>query len=316
MCRFVLACAVALAAFLPAFPALAQSPLTPVSISVTRFDTLPRLEPDYGMACCALPVAESGPDSDFYYVDMDFNVAWSDELDRISYSSRDILLYFEGGDEEGLRPFARINYLPIVEMSGGSISARRPRDWPDETAQAFLNQLWQVPAGVTQANLVIGEEGDQIEITLNFDIPVSETMRPLETVDIALNGLTISDGLSGEDSVSFADFTTTTTPTIGELLQLDVTITPLMNTQTDSDVGENRFFFYNNYVSLIGPEGVPLAIHGQGVSDGVRNDYSNSMSWDDDANGSDRSFYFIGAGTPGTYQVYYLSDLVGEIALQ
>ncbi len=309
--------ALALALSLPAAPVLAQSPLTPVSISVTRYDTLPQLQPDHGMACCALPMLESGPGQDFYYIDLDFNVAWSDDLDRVSISGRDILLHFEGGDEDGLRAFGRINYLPMVELSGGSISARRPRDWPDETAQAFLNNLWMVPDGVTQATLTVGEEGEQFAIILNLDIPVSEMMSPLETVEVTLNGLSIDEAMSRDRRLTGGELAITMTPTMGQLLRLDATLRPLMNTKTDSDQGENRFFFYNNYISLVGPDGIPLAPLGQDLSGSLQNDYSNSISWDDEeANGSDRGLYFLGAGTPGTYQVYYLSDLVGEITLQ
>ncbi len=281
-----------------------------------RAIVMPNLSPDNGMGCCALPIWESGPDLDYYYIDMDFNVAWSDDLDRISVSGRHVLLHVEG-EEDGLRAFARISYLPMAEIVGHSISARRPNDWPDETSQAFLNNLWMVPAGTTSARLVIGEEeADQFEIILNLDIPVSEMMRPLETASITLDSLTTEDAMSRDRRITGGELTITMQPTIGRLTRLDVTLLPLISTDTDNDVGENSFYFFNTYFSLISPEGIPLAPLGQDIGGSLVNDHSNSMSWDDEPSSTDRSLYFLGAGTPGTYQVYYLSDRVGEITLQ
>jgi len=155
-------------------PASAQvEAISMTSLTVQRYDVLPNIDPDLGLACCAQLTFESGGDDDFVYIDADFAVAWSDALDRINISSRDIGLQLvtEG---EPRQAWGRFSYFPQVERGGNSLNSRRPRDWPEENAGAYLNLIVQVPAGTTQAELLIGEAPNTLRIPITIPTEVSE----------------------------------------------------------------------------------------------------------------------------------------------
>ena len=131
-------------------------PITLSSVTIERYAELTEVGTDGGVACCA-PLVLSQPGHHFVYVRAIFDVAWSDELDRISVSFTDIGLQLPG-DAEPRRMVGRMNRLGEFVFSGTSLNARRPRDWPAETEQGFLNAVFLVPETITTGTLVM-EEG-------------------------------------------------------------------------------------------------------------------------------------------------------------
>lgn len=316
MSRLTTAFAAAGFAALTALPALAQSPLTLSGMSVYRYETVVDHSGNSGSFCCA-PWVLGGDDGHFFYIRAVFDVAWSDELDRVSVSSSDITLTLPG-DNEGRRAMGRYDWFGIFNPSAGSISERRPRDFPDETAQAYLNAVWYLPRDATTATLTLGEDDEILEIPVNLAVEPSPVIRPSQTMSFELNGLSRAETLTAATRMNGNDVPGTMAPAIGQMLRLDMDVTPAFSTDTDAQTGENRAFLRNSWFSLIGPDGAPLLPVGSQSSSTAapRVEWTISMSWDNDPRGTDMSLHFLGDGTPGTYQVYFLEDHIGEVTLQ
>ncbi len=136
---------------LPTVPAMAQTEgLTMTSMTVTRLDMIPNLDTDMASACCSQHTYESGSDTDFIYLDVDFAVSWTEELDRIQVGSTDIALEIPS-ETDPRQAWGRVDYFPEVERGATSLNARRPRDFPEENAGAYMNLVFSVPTGATAA---------------------------------------------------------------------------------------------------------------------------------------------------------------------
>lgn len=297
-------------------PAMAQSPLSLSGMSVYRYDTLIDHSGNSGAFCCA-PYVMGGSDGSFFYIRAIFDVAWTEDLDRISISSSDITLLLPG-DDEGRRAVGRYDWYGVFNPSAGSISERRPRDFPEETAQVFINNIWYLPSDATTATLIIGEEDEILEIPVNLAVPSGPVISPSQTMNFALTGLTQASELTAESRLNGTDVPGRLSATAGSMLRLDFDVTPAFSTDTDAQAGENQAFLRNSWFSLIGPDGAPLMPVGSQSSSTAtpRVEWTNSISWDSSPRTVDMSLYFLGAGAPGTYQLYFLEDMVGEISLQ
>mgnify|MGYP000577876068 FL=1 len=309
--------ALALAAAALSGPAMAQTEaLTLTSMTVTRYDTLPNLDSDVASACCALHTYESGDAEDFIYIDANFSVAWTDALERIQVNSSDIGLQFDN-EPEARQAWARIAFLPEVELGGGSLTARRPRDWPAENAGAHLDLIFAVPAGATSATLVLGEGDTMLRLPVDLNVPVSTFQPASSYYDVAITSMTTTSELVTEDRAGRSEIAGTITPMLGELVRVDVTVTALTNVRVDEEPGENSAFFTNTDFALIGPAGYPLLPLGRSVSGSLRNRYSNSINWDGDgpSSGTTLTLFFLGAGTPGDYELFFFNETVGKVTL-
>lgn len=302
-----------------ATPVMAQvEGLTLSSITVTRHETLTNLDPDMAMPCCATHVFESGADEDFIYIDADFAVAWSDELDRINIGSRFITLQLPN-ETDARQAWGRVDFFPEVERGGTSLNARRPRDFPDENAGAYLNLMFAVPSGATTAVLSIGEGSDSIQIPVDLTPEQSVFPAAASLYDIKVNGISTTTELTTEDRLSREEIAGRLTATAGEIVRIEVEVVPAMNADTDSEPGENQVFFRNTAFGLVGPEGLALVPIGRAVSGSIRNNYSNSASWDDDDDGGptiDLTLFFLGSGAAGEYTLYFYDTPVANVPLQ
>jgi hypothetical protein len=304
-----------LCGILAAAPALAQSPLTPVAVAIQRYDQIVNATGDTGLACCAPHVLESGPAADFVYIRMIFDVAFSDTLDRVSINSSDILLMPPGGGE-GLRAIGHYDHVGVFDEGASSLFVRRPRDWPNETAQAFVDQVWIVPDGMATATLQIGEEGARIAVPVDLNVAQSQPVNPAQTVQVAVTGFGVEADLTLSERRNQQDLSGRVTPRTAQVLRMDVSVTPLMSTATDAQAGENRHLMYADYLSLVGPDGMPMPFLGTRAGDGLRRSWSVSSSWDSSPRPHDMTLFYLGNPGPGTYTVYYLQDAVAQFNLQ
>lgn len=296
-------------------PAVAQSVLAPASVTIQRYDEIVSAEGGSGHYCCAPHVLESGPAADFYHVRVVFDVAFSDTLDRVSINSRDIGLMLPGATE-ALRNIGRFDYLGIFEFGSSSVFAQRPRDWPNETEQAFIDAVWIVPEGVTSAALVVGEAGAQLQVPLDLNVAAGQPVSPGATLQAAVTGFGAETALAVSDRHNGQDIAGRVVPAAGQALRLDLAVTPLISTATDAQAGENRFFMYADYFSLVGPSGLPLPFMGYQTGSGLRQRWSISSSWENQPRASEMTLYFMGNPEPGTWTVYFLQDPVAQFNLQ
>jgi hypothetical protein len=312
---FLSACALATCAV--AGPVRAQTEaLTLSSMTVARYDTAPNIDADFASPCCASHTYLSGEAEDFIYIDANFAVAWTDELDRIQIRATDIGLQLDN-EPDARAAWGRFDFFPEIERGGSSLNARRPRDWPDENAGGHLDLLFSVPAGATSATLIIGEGDTSLRIPVDLNVPVTEVPRAVSFFDVAISGISTAPELLTEDRVSRSEIAGRVVPRLGEIVRVDLSVTALENTNTDAEPGENGAFFNNIDFALIGPAGYPLLPLGRSVSGSIRNRYSNSISWDGEgpSNPVSVTLFFLGAGEPGDYELFFFNETVGKVTL-
>lgn len=295
-------------------PAQATSPLSPAMVTVTRHESFKNFDPDVGLPCCAGQVFLSGPEVDFLYLDIDFDIAWSDELDAISYTSRDIVLALTGL-EQPIEAWGRVAFMPVVEVSGAAMRVRRPSDWPDETAGAHLNTVFAIPVGTSTATLLIGEGDDQLSLPIEVPGEAAEMPPMSDYMSLSATALSRVDGIETTERRGSFTLGGRFETSVGQILGLDIAMTPIANADTDIEPNKNSVVFYNTAVALIGPDGLPLVPLGQEVSGGIRNNLSNSSRWEDEARASNSRLYFLGAGAAGAYEVMFFDQQVGTVSL-
>ena len=118
ICRFAPLAALALAATPVTAQDAAPPPLSPLSVEVLKLDTVLHSDVNAGSICCAPEMLVSGEAEDFVYIKVVFDVAWSEEVDRVSYSgSQAQALKLPGVDDPDawLRPWGQINWYPAVD---------------------------------------------------------------------------------------------------------------------------------------------------------------------------------------------------------
>lgn len=286
-------------------------PITLSSVTIERYAELIEEGDSGGVACCA-PLVLSQPGHHFVYVRAIFDVEWSEELDRISVSFSDIGLQLPG-DAEPRRMVGRMSRLGEFDLSGTSLNARRPRDWPAETEQGFLNAVFLVPDSITTGTLVFEETTFAQEISLAAE--VTELVDPASLVTINLLGLTEVDEVVTQEQSGRQDITGRLSPSLGAMMQLDLSVQPLQPNGLD---GDTDFFYTIDAFTLVGPDNAPLRRIGSVPNSSFQENYSYSSRWRDGGlpNAQTLRLYFAGNAAPGVYKVFYHGTPVADITIQ
>ena len=163
-----------------ALPAAAQVTLTPLSLTARSYESVTSWqERPYRPAGLVETVRIPG----HMLVDIRavFDGPWSDSIERVQANTRDILLVLPDGTE--LQAQGSYPTWGQLVLQARTLSARRPRNFPDEDQDVYWNGLFRVPKGVSTATLRIG--GDDVR----YEGPV-----------------TIPGPMMDEDAASFARF--------------------------------------------------------------------------------------------------------------
>ena len=300
-----IATAIALGGTLVSVPAQGQEAWPFISFEVFRYDSLVNTDEDMGLPCC-LPHVVGNPGQVLIHVSAVIDVPWSEELERVSVSARELTLTLPG--EEPATSIGHYDRVGIFEAGTTSISASRPRDWPESDEHLKMETVWSLPTDATTATLTLGEF-----FAVEIDVPqeVSEPLTPADTADFVITGMSAVEGpLATSSSFSGQVLTGTVETGAGQFVRVDFDVIPQMNTSLSRRDG---FLLYTRYMQLVGPTGLPALPVGQYLGDGITRDTSNSISGNSFIGSSfDYSFYYLTDGTPGTYTLYFLSDPVGE----
>ncbi|GAB5445562.1 hypothetical protein [Gymnodinialimonas sp.] len=305
---------------LPASSVLAQTEaLTLSTMTVTRHDIIRTNDTDMASPCCAQHTYESGADTDFIYIDADFAVAWSDELDRIQISSSDITLEIPG-ETDARAAWGRVDYFPHVMRSGTSLNARRPRDFPDETAGAYLNLVFTVPTAATTATLVIGDPEDGAVMRLPVDLTAQPTELPTAAslYDIKVVEITTMPELVTENRIGRNTVDGRMVPRTGVITRIEVEVTPIVGTDTDNEPDDPLSVVRGAGFALVGPEGLPLTYLGTSFSGSIRANHSTSLSWDlgEEPPSRTMTLFYHGSGAAGDYHLFFYDQQVADVPLR
>ena len=294
--------------------ALAQAaepqPLSIASLAVERYAEVTETGGDGGVACCA-PMVLSQPGHHFVYLRLVFDVAWSDTLDRISISSSDIGLLLPGEAEP--RPMiGRMSALGEFALSGSSLSARRPNNWPAETEQGYLNAVFLLPETVTSGTLVFEDTAFAQDIALAA--PVSEIVDPATLLSVSVTGLVEVDEVVTVQTASRTAIAGRLAPTLGAIVQLDMTVQPLLANDLG---GSNSFFFTTEDFTLVGPDNAPMRYIGTVPNEAFLDTYSYFSTWEagDLPRAQTLRLFFSGNTAPGVYKLFYLGTPVADVMM-
>lgn len=307
-------------AALPAGIAAAQTEgLSMTAMTVTRHDVIRNIDTDMASACCATHTYESGGDTDFIYLDVDFAVAWSDELDRIQIGSSDIALEIPS-ETEPRQAWGRVDYFPEVDRGGTSLNARRPRDFPEENAGAYMNLVFAVPTAATTATLVIGDpdDGAVMRLPVNLAVPVTEMPTAASLYDIKVTAISTTPELVTETRLGRNTINGRVVAGMGVITRVEVEVTPFAGTDTDNEPGDPQVYIRSAAFALVGPEGLPLINLGSAFSGTIRGTHTTSISWDAGERAPSRTItlFFHGTGAAGDYQLFFHDQQVANVALQ
>ncbi|MCL4675006.1 MAG: hypothetical protein KJZ59_03005 [Pararhodobacter sp.] len=251
--------ALALAAALPLFaalPASAQIDLTALSTETRAYETVTSWqERPYRPAGVVEYV--NMPGSVILDVRMVFDGPWSDDIQRISVSSRDIRLVLPDGTELGAVG-GHPNWGQMT-LQSRSLSGSRPRDFPAEDRDLYWNGIFIVPKGTATATLRLG--GD-----VRFEGPVSVPglTRPEDAASFATFHPTgvrrfrvarLEDG-RGAEAVS----STIPAPRGMVLAEVEIAVEGVMSNQVD---GGDRFTWHTHHFRLVDDAGVTMGLVGE-----------------------------------------------------
>lgn len=181
-----------------------------------------------------------------------FDVPWTEELSRLSVSSRDIKLTLPDGTE--IESFGAYDYWGMMEMIPEGISISRPRDFPDEDEDLYWHTLYLVPEGTTTATLTIPSEEGQPGWTGEIEVPaVSEEQDAAMFAEFTITDVERYRVIALEDGRESRRVTSTITAPEGQVLvDLEVEILAYSANEFEAD---GDFHWHTYDFRLTGPDG-------------------------------------------------------------
>ncbi|MCB1407385.1 MAG: hypothetical protein KDK01_14310 [Rhodobacteraceae bacterium] len=264
----------ALATALPlvvALPAAAQIDLTALSTETRAYETATSWqERPYRPAGVVEYV--SMPGSVILDVRMVFDGPWSDEVQRVSVSSRDIRLVLPDGTELGAVG-GHPNWGQMT-LQSRSLSGSRPRDFPTDDRDLYWNGIFIVPKGTTTATLRLG--GDvRFEGAVTVPGPTREedaasfaTFRPTGVRRFRIAEL--QDG-RGTEAVS----STIPAPQGMVIAEVEIDVSGVMSNQVD---GDDRFTWNTHNFRLVDDAGVTMGLVGERFMNRVLDSQYNGVN--------------------------------------
>jgi len=251
--------AISLAAFVPlcaALPAVAQIDLTALSVETRSYDTVVSWqERPYRPA--GLVEYVHVPGSLILDVRMVFDGPWSDEVQRVSVSSRDINLILADGTE--LRAVGSQPHWGQMSLQERSLSGSRPRDFPEDDRDLYWNGIFIVPKATQTATLRVGGAASY-EGPVSVPGPTREddaasfaSFEPMAVRRFRATNLTDGRGDAAVTSSIRA-------PAGTVLAEVEVDVTGLASNQID---GDDQFSWHTHNFRLVDDAGQTLGLVGE-----------------------------------------------------
>ncbi|MBN8294828.1 hypothetical protein JI664_22850 [Rhodobacter sp. NTK016B] len=240
-----------------ALPAFAQVTLTPLSLTAQAYTHVTSWQ-ERGFRPAGLTEVVHIPGHLLLDIRAVFDGPWTDEISQVRANSRDIMLVLPDGTE--LEPQGSYQYWGQLQLHGGSLSGRRPRDFPDTDQDIHWNSLFVVPEGTSTATLVIG--GD--DVSFEGAVSVPKTSAPDDAAAFAsfevqsvdrYRVAELEDG-SGDDAV----LSSITAPPGMVLADLEIEVTGTGSNQADGDA---RFNWSTSNFRLVDAEGHTMGMVGE-----------------------------------------------------
>lgn len=247
----------ALALTFLAQPALAQVDVTALSLITRAYDHVESWQERSFRPAHLVEVVQV-PGHVLLDIRLVLDGPWSDSVERVQASARDIRLVLPDGTE--LEPQGGYQYWGQLSLIARTVSARRPRNFPEEDQDIAWNGLFVVPEGISEATLTIG--GNDIRYSTTISVP--KTSAPDAAADFAsfeprgvrrFRLARLQDG-NGAGAVP----STIAAPPGMVLAEVAVAITGTGSNNAD---GDERFNWSTSDFRLTDPQGGTLALVGE-----------------------------------------------------
>lgn len=239
-----------------AFPALAQIDLTALSTEARAYDTLTSWQ-ERAYRPAGVVERIHVPGSMILDIRMVFDGPWTDDIARVSVSSRDIMLVLADGTE--LQAVGGHPAWGQATLQARSLSASRPRDFPTDDRDLYWNGLFVIPKGTASATLRLG--GD---VRFEASIPVP----PPTAEDIAATFATFSPSavrrfrvVNLEDGRGNNAVSSSIRAPVGMVLaEVEVDVQGVVSNQIDEN---NRFTWHTHNFRLVDDAGHSMGLVGE-----------------------------------------------------
>jgi hypothetical protein len=306
MTRLLLRTAAGAAVALAAGAAAAQDeavPLTVDTLEVTAFPSVVIAEDDRYPCCFPETIAPEG--QVLLLVEAVFEPPWTEEVDNLRISSRDIALTGAGA-EEPLPLIGSYEYHGFFRLRAPSLSARKPRNWPDESEPVHFNGVFLVPADAGELSLDLGGS-----VTIPVTVPEpGEPPAPADVAEISIAGTERVDSLESTSRSGSTEIVSTITNPNGAILGVTVSIDPTANNDLEDPT---QFVWQTWNFALMYGDGHYAPLIGQPLASSITQSTTNShrddsMEWSP----TERTLYYAVPADAESFSLYYGPTLVAE----
>ncbi|PTX02403.1 hypothetical protein [Pararhodobacter aggregans] len=237
--------------------AIAQTDLTAISLSARAYEQVTSWQ-ERGFRPAGLSEVVRVPGHILLDVRAVLDGPWSDTIERAQAGSRDIRLVLPDGRE--LEPEGGYQYWGQLGLIPRTISARRPRDFPEADADIHWNGLFLVPEGVTQATLTIASD----DIRFSGVVSVPKTSTPETAASFArfepqgIRRFRVAELQDGNGAGAVPSTITALPGTV--LAEIEVQVTGVAGNNAD---GDDRFNWSTSDFRLTDPQGQTLPLIGE-----------------------------------------------------
>ena len=295
------ACAVGLGYGLSA----AQDDPPPVQLSAenvkaTAFESITVRAKENGVAGVTETLRKEG--HVILLVELDVDAPWSEKLDRVSVSGKDIVLF--GEDDQSIPAIGHMKWGTFSEFRP-NLSLRRPKKWPEEVEPKTFNAAFLVPADTQSFTLKFGE---------HLSVPITA---PAETVDephiadkmqIEIVSAKLVDELHGSMDIGEDKTPTNVVSEAGPFLEVTFKLTPL----AANGSFETIFFWHSDWFGVRFADGSYSHTVGERHMGKLSRNVSHNTPLDDDGSRSATATFYFPA--PADAQTFKLLALMREIA--
>jgi|GEM_PF-1785494 len=287
-------------------PATAQVDLTALSTETRAYDTVTNWqERPYRPAGVVQYVQMPG--SLFLDVRMTFDGPWSDDIARISASSREIHLILADGTE--LRAVGGYPAWGQLTLQSRSLSGSRPRNFPEEDRDLYWNGLFVVPKGTATATLRIGGDDVRYEGPVTVPSPTFEqdaaSFARFSPVGVRrFRVAELQDG-RGDNAVD----STISAPTGMVLAEIEIEVEGVASNQND---GDDRFTWHTHNFRLVDEAGHTMGLVGERFMNRI---LDSQFSGTDVGGASERTVLWVVPETMTEARLLFGETEVARVAL-
>ncbi|WP_417587579.1 hypothetical protein [Pararhodobacter oceanensis] len=251
---FCLSCAMAA---ITALPAIAQVNLTARTSQSFTYDTAVSWQ-ERAYRPAGIVEYVHVPGSLLLDLRMVFEPPWSDDFDRVSINTREIHLILPDGSE--LRPIGSHSNWGQMLLRPSSVSARRPRDFPDDPGAIHWNGVFVVPKGISTATLRFSDDDTQFQGNVTIPAP-SQPQDAASFADFSVSEVARfrrAELQDGRDETAISSYIQA--PAGMVLAEIEVEIEATGSNQSD---GDDRFTWHTHNFRLVDAAGQTMGLVGE-----------------------------------------------------